>query len=153
MGHKPRAFLDTSALFAGIWSSEGGARFILKLGEAGAIQLVVNTLVLTEIERTLRAKSPGSLGPLALLLDRCQVEIISAGEGSLLRAQSLVAHPGDAQIIASALESKIEFLITLDRKHFVDNLDLCRAVDFRVGTPGDFLAWYRSYIQGLATDM
>lgn len=57
------AFLDTSALFAGIWSAEGGARMLLKLGETGAIRLLVSSHVLDEIERALRRKAPDTLGP------------------------------------------------------------------------------------------
>jgi len=75
MPANPRVFLDTSALFAGIWSPEGGARLLLKLGESGAIQLVINRQVLLEIENTLRAKAPSHIGALVLLLDRSQIEI------------------------------------------------------------------------------
>jgi predicted nucleic acid-binding protein len=55
-------FLDTRALFAGIWSSTGGSRMILKLGEAEAIQLLASAQVLQEIENALREKAPGTLG-------------------------------------------------------------------------------------------
>lgn len=55
-------FLDTSALFAGIWSAEGGARMILKLGEAGAIRLLVSPQVLAEAESALRRKAPETCG-------------------------------------------------------------------------------------------
>jgi len=41
-------FLDTSALFAGIWSAEGGARLVLRLAEVGAIRLLVSSQVLDE---------------------------------------------------------------------------------------------------------
>jgi predicted nucleic acid-binding protein len=49
-------------LFAGIWSSTGGSRMILKLGEAEAIQLLASAQVLQEIENALREKAPGTLG-------------------------------------------------------------------------------------------
>ena len=42
MPDRVRVFLDTSALFAGIWSASGGARMILKLGEADTIQLLIS---------------------------------------------------------------------------------------------------------------
>ena len=56
----PDIFLDTSALFSGIWSATGGARMLLKLGEAQAIKLSVCSQVLTEIEGVLRRKAPQS---------------------------------------------------------------------------------------------
>jgi predicted nucleic acid-binding protein len=147
---KPRVFLDTSALFAGIWSSEGGARMLLIMGEMKAIQLVINRQVLLEIENTLRTKAPSQLGALVLLLDRSQIEIVSQEQSEIITIQQWVTHPGDARILASALESKIDYFVTLDRKHFLNNRSLRQAAPFLIGTPGDFLIWYRSYLLRMA---
>ena len=68
MSPTTRAFLDTSALFAAIWSEEGGGRMLLRLGEAGAVQIVVSRQVLAELERAIRSKAPHALGSLAVLL-------------------------------------------------------------------------------------
>ena len=146
MPANPRVFLDTSALFAGIWSPEGGARLLLKLGESGAIQLVINRQVLLEIENTLRAKAPSHIGALVLLLDHSQIEIAAQGQSELSIAQQWVTHPGDAWVLASVLESKIDYFVTLDRKHFLNNQPLRQAAPFLLGTLGDFLIWYRSYL-------
>ena len=62
MTAKPDLFLDTSALFAAIWSTAGGGRMFLKLGEADAVQLWVSSQVLTELENVLRCKAAGALG-------------------------------------------------------------------------------------------
>jgi predicted nucleic acid-binding protein len=75
MRSKPRLFLDTSALFAGIWSAQGGARMLLKLGEAGAVELLVSSQVLEEIEDVIRRKAAQLLPSLALLLDRSRAKI------------------------------------------------------------------------------
>src|SRR4030067_2899168 len=75
MSPTTRAFLDTSALFAAIWSEEGGGRMLLRLGEAGAVQIVVSRQVLAGLERALRSKAPHPLGSLAVLLDRIHVEV------------------------------------------------------------------------------
>jgi len=100
---KARVFLDTSALFAGIWSASGGSRMILRLGELGAIRLLVSPQVLEEIERTLRRKAPNSLGTLALLLDRSRVEVVlSPPPRSVLKSPVLTGHLGDAQVLAAA---------------------------------------------------
>ncbi|MER3457868.1 MAG: hypothetical protein C4309_03825 [Chloroflexota bacterium] len=137
-------FLDTSALFAGIWSAEGGARMILKLGEAGAIRLLVSPQVLAEAESALRRKAPETLGLLALLLDRSRAEVVSAPTPEAIQAsQALTGHPGDAQILAAAWAAGADYFVTLDRESFVDQPDLRGAVPFPLGTPGDFLAWYR----------
>jgi len=141
---KARVFLDTSALFAGIWSASGGSRMILRLGELGAIRLLVSPQVLEEIERTLRRKAPNSLGTLALLLDRSRVEVVpSPPPRSVLKSRVLIGHLGDAQVLAAAWDAGSDYLVTLDRKHFLDNLALTGTVPFPVGTPGDFPEWHR----------
>lgn len=56
MAERIRAFLDTSALFAAVWSDQGGARMILKLGEAGAVTLRVSPQVIKEAEGALKRK-------------------------------------------------------------------------------------------------
>ena len=58
MRFRPRLFLDTSVLFAGVWSAEGGARLLLKLGEAEVVILLVSSQVLNEIEGVIRRKTP-----------------------------------------------------------------------------------------------
>jgi len=141
---KARVFLDTSALFAGIWSASGGSRMILRLGELGAIRLLVSPQVLEEIERALRRKAPDSLGMLALLLDRSRVEVVpSPSPRSVLKSPVLTGHLGDAQVLAAAWAAGSDYLVTLDRKHFLDNLALTSTVPFPVGSPGDFLEWHR----------
>lgn len=143
-----RIFLDTSALFAGIWSKEGGARAILNLGELGALGILVDSQVISEIERVLRRKSPAMLGSLALLFDRAQVDLAKTpSEEILLTCRRLVPHPGDAHIIASAWGSDVDYFVTLDRKHFLENSALREAVPFPLGTPGDFLEWFRRSIR------
>ena len=139
-----RAFLDTSALFAGAWSAEGGARMVLRLGEAGAIRVLVSSQVLDEIEAALRHKAPDTLGFLALLLDRSRVEVVSPPTPEALgKCQALAPHPGDARVLAAAWAAAVNYFVTLDRKHFLDNVDLRDAAPFPIGTPGDFLTWHR----------
>jgi predicted nucleic acid-binding protein len=140
-------FLDTSALFAGIWSAEGGARMILQLAEVEAIRLLVSSQVLDEIERALRRKAPETLGLLALLLDRSGVEVMPPPTPKAVQdSQTLTDHPGDVQILAAAWAARVDYFVTLDRKHFLDNQALRDAVPFPIGTPGDFLAWYREQL-------
>ena len=140
-----KVFLDTSALFAGIWSPTGGARMILKLGEVRAGKLLVSGQVLKEIEGVLRKKSPDNLGYLTLLLDRSRTNVASdPSEDMLKKCADVIPHKGDAKVIGSAWESKADYFVTLDRKHFLDNQLLREKIPLHIGTPGDFLDWFRT---------
>ena len=144
MNHKLNVYLDTSVLFAGIWSTKGGARLILKLGEAEVIQLLVSSQVLTEIENALRSKAPDLLGALALILDRSNIVVVKSPlPETLQQIQAFLYHQGDTQVLAAAWDSGADYFVTLDRKHFIDNHSLKSAMPFPIGTPGDFLSWYR----------
>ena len=144
MAKKVSAFLDTSALFAGVWSPAGGARMVLKLGETDLVRLVVSSQVLSELERALRQKAPGSLPDLAVLLERSRISVCpTAGQEIFERCQSL-SHPGDVRVVADAWSAGVDYLITLDKEHLLDRPALASHLPFPVGTPGEFLAWLRS---------
>jgi predicted nucleic acid-binding protein len=120
---------------------------ILKLGEAGAVRLLVSPQVLAEIEGALRRKAPESLGLLALLLDRAGVEVVpSPAPEAVWQSRALTGHQGDAIVLAATQSSGADYFVTLDRAHFLDNPALKSVVPFPIGTPGDFLAWYRERI-------
>ena len=147
---RPRVFLDTSALFAGIWSPQGGARMILKLAEAGALQIVLGRQVLDEIDSVLRRKAPHLLPGLAILLDRCRVEVaIKPALETVEDCHRLVSHPGDALVLAEAWSAGVDYMVTLDREHFLGAPGLADQVPFSLGTPGDFLLWFRLGLNGL----
>jgi len=147
MPANPRVFLDASALFAAVWSSEGGARMILKLGEAGAVRLLVSSQVLDEVEGALRRKAPEALGAFALLLDRSNIEVIPLPTDEAIHdCLAITGHRGDAGVLAAALNGQVDYFVTLDRQHFLDNPHLSGFASFPMGTPGDFLAWYRAWL-------
>lgn len=139
-----RLFLDTSALFAGIWSESGGARLILRLGEAGALKIVLSQQVLSEMDDILRRKADHMLPTLARLLDRTQAEITTPGSAERYQAcLALTGHPGDAQILADAWQAEVDYLVSLNQKHIVNRPGFANRLPYEIGTPGDFIQKYR----------
>lgn len=145
MARTNRIFLDTSALFAGIWSDHGGGRLLLDLGEAGLVTLWVSSQVLDEIERTVRAKAPAALPQLALLLHRAQVQVADLPPNDLVAVCfDLTHHRNDAQVLAAAWHATSDFFVTLDKRNFLENTLLRTSIPFPMGTPGDCLHWLRT---------
>jgi predicted nucleic acid-binding protein len=149
MAAKTRVFLDTSALFAGIWSESGGARLILRLGEVGAVQIVISRQVLRELDDALQRKAPALLPALALLLDRAQVEVTDPGSAQQYDAcLALTGHPGDARILADAGQDAgqagVNYLVSLDQKHILAIPQDNHPFPYEIGTPGDFLGKFRA---------
>lgn len=147
MADELRVCLDTSLLFAAVLSDTGGSRLILKLGEAGAVQLWVGPRVLQEADAVLARKAPGSKPLFALLLDRGQVSVgPEPDDTALAQAGTVVDQPPDAHILGEALAINADYLVSPDRKHLAGN-PRASELPFPVGSPGDFLAWYRGRLQ------
>jgi predicted nucleic acid-binding protein len=138
----PKLFLDTSVIFAAVLSPEGGARMILRWGESRLLHLWIGRQVLRECEAVIRRKAANSLPHLALLLDTAKVQIgTEASPTSLEYARRLVTYPPDAIVLAEALETQPDWFLTHDHQHFLKTPN--EKLPFRVGTPGDFLTWFR----------
>lgn len=143
-----RVFLDTSAVFAAVLSATGGARALLKMGESGAIGVWLGPMVLKEADEVFRRKAPDLLPLLATLLHQAQAQTgPPATAEQQARTAALVDYAPDARIVAEALACQADFLVTHDQQHLLRNPRL-DVLPFRVGTPGDCLAWLRQQLIG-----
>ena len=141
---KPRVFLDTSALIAGVLSATGGARALLQLGELGLVELWVGRRVLEEADRFFQRKSPQNRALFARLLDVTQVQIAKEpGEAELRTAQGALEYAPDAFVLAEALVSGADYLVSHDKEHFLANADL-NGLPSMILTPGECLAIVRA---------
>ena len=149
--NSPRVFLDTSAIFAAIWSTMGGARALLELGEGAFLNLVVSHDVLAEIEGVVRQKAPDKLPMVAVLLHQSRIDVTSSPSTSQIETcRALVTYEPDAVMLAGALNAGADYLVTLDKKHFLDNHTMREALSAArviIGTPGDCLVWYRERLR------
>jgi predicted nucleic acid-binding protein len=140
----PEIFLDTSVIIAAVMSPTGGARLLFHLSQAETIRLVVGNGILKEAEQVLQRKAPHLLGLLAQLLDEANIEVGKAPSPRHLRqAKSLIDYMPDADVLAQAMSAKPDWLISHDKEHFLGNPAL-NALPFKIGTPGDVIAWLRS---------
>ena len=142
----PEIFLDTSVIIASVMSLTGGARLLFHLAQAGTVKLLVGSGVLGEAEEVMQRKAPELLGLLAQLLDEAGIEISGPPTAAQQKkARSLLSYAPDANVLAQAMAAKSDWLISHDKKHFVDNPGL-NDLPFKIGTPGDVIAWLRGYL-------
>jgi len=142
-----KIFLDSSALFAGVVSSEGAARVQLLLAETDHIAAVVSEQVLTETERAVARKVPQAINDFreAILASKAQI-VRDPSPKELSENLDLISHPADVPIVLAAMGAKVDYLVTLNRKHFIDDPGVAQKSGLRIGTPGDALHWVREQI-------
>lgn len=137
MPRKLKAFLDTSAILAGLNSPTGAAGVILAACFAKQIMAIISPDVIEEAQKNIPLKFP---------------HLATAWQSFLLLPPLLTKNPtvkqvqaaydllptSDAPILASAIAAKPNALITWNTKHFLRK-NIIQAVDFPILTPGDFL--------------
>jgi putative PIN family toxin of toxin-antitoxin system len=146
-GEKIRVFVDTNVLIAGIASVSGASGTVLDLCEAGIVQMVISRQVLIEADRNISSKLPGLVEPFRRFIrDLAPLMMEEPSPASLEKCEGLVDRK-DAAILATALDAEADFLITLDKKHFL-KASIPPALGIKVLSPGEFLRWVqRTFVE------
>lgn len=140
----PELFFDSSALFAGIVSASGASRALLLLAEAGLVAITVSEQVVAETERAVARKIPRALPDFRETIRATGLRIVSDPSPHEIEGHAdIIAHRADVPIVVAAMQSKTDYLVTLNRRHFIDDPAVANRSRLRIGTPGDALAWVR----------
>jgi putative PIN family toxin of toxin-antitoxin system len=144
-----RVFLDTSVLISGVVSSTGASAAIRDLGETEALLIVLSRHVLLEADRVLAKKFPHLLERYHLFLKNMSPELTEEPSPQAVRAAEAVIHPDDAAMLAAAKQAGVDYLVTLDVRHFTT--PKARAFfPSSIVTPAEFLTAFRKYWESLA---
>src|SRR3990172_9060242 len=116
----PRIFLDTSAIIAAVMSPSGGAGLLFHLAQAGTIRLVVGKGILLETEEVLERKAPYLIGLFDQLFAEANIETVREPTANHLeKAKSLIEYVPDANVLAQAISTNPDWLVSHDREHFI----------------------------------
>jgi predicted nucleic acid-binding protein len=137
-----KIFLDTSALIAGVVSSTGAAREVLRLAEVGLIELVISRQVLTEADRNISTKLSSAIPDYERLLKALKPSVVEDPSPETVKEARLVIHHNDAPILAAAREAHVDYLVSWNTMHF-QTCSVRDSVDFPVVTPGELLIAFR----------
>jgi predicted nucleic acid-binding protein len=144
---KIEIFFDSSALIAGIVSAQGAARALLLLAEDEKILISVSEQVVVEVERNIARKGPKALPFAREMILAANLRILRDPTITEVReCQDWIAHPADVPVLVAAAHARVNFFVTLNTKHFIDDTGVSRRSGLRMGTPGDALAWVREQL-------
>jgi predicted nucleic acid-binding protein len=134
-----RVFLDSSVLYAAVFSTTGPARRLILKGLQGSITLCISDLVLEETKRNLAQNAPETLPSFTIIADLLSPQVIRPTKAAVLKAAQIV-HLKDAPIVAAAAKAKAEYLATHDVKHLINHAQAIeRAYSIAVLMPAEVL--------------
>lgn len=109
-------FVDSSVLFSAVNSPTGGSSKLFTLKN---IKLIASKVVLTETERNVRNKLHDyHLERFFMLAEKLEI-LKQLPDTKFIEETKKIIVEKDSVILAESHKSKADFLVTLDRKHFL----------------------------------
>ena len=136
-----KVFIDTNVLIAGVHSVSGASATILDLCEAQVLQMVVSRQVLIEADRNFAEKFPQLVGRFRQFMHRLAPLMVEDPALESVEKAAAIIDRKDAPILAAAQNANVDFLITLDKKHFL-NPKIRQKVMLKVVSPIEFLQFF-----------
>ena len=130
-----KVFLDTSVLFAAIYSERGTARDLLRLAILEKATLYVSGLVLEETERNIEKKAPEKLETYQALMNSVAFTIVADPSKEEVLAAYAYTVLKDAPIIAAAINAHPDYFVTYDRKDLLDKPEVAEKSGLKIVTP------------------
>jgi len=136
---KIKVLFNASVVLSGINSPKGGSAVLLNLVKTKKIKGIISEIILDEI---LRHSSKFNLSRKEVTGYSLKVfgEISSAPtENEVKKYFKTVIDVGDAHILASCEKEKVDFLVTLDKKHLL--ILKGKVKGLKIVTPGEFITY------------
>lgn len=131
-----KVFFNASVILAGLRSPTGGSAKILGWSRKGKICGIVSEVVLDEVFR--KYKKVGIKKPAISNLKVIFCKLLPSLKTSLIeRFEKIALDFGDTHVLASSLEAKADYLVSLDKKHI---LSLKRIIKKpKIVSPGELI--------------
>ena len=136
-----KVLFNASVVLSGINSPKGGSAVLLNLVKTKKVKGIISEIIFDEILRhsskfdlTKEEVSNFCLGIFS--------EVTSApNEREVKKYFKVVIDEGDAHVLASCEKEKVDFLVTLDKKHLLILKGKIRGL--KIVTPGEFLEEFK----------
>ena len=140
---KYKVFLDAGIYIAGAGSALGGSRQILDWCAQRLLQPLTSRQVLTEARRNVAKKLSRAVAALERIIQAVDANLTSEPTVEEINNAAQVVPEKDALILAAACKAKVDYFVTLDRKHFKQP-KVQDTVPFQILLPEEFAPLIRA---------
>jgi len=111
------------------------------------VTVTISEQVVAETERAIARKVPQALNDLRQAILASKAQILKDPSPEDVKANlHLISDPTDVPIVSAAMKAKVDYLVTLNRRHFIDDPEVAVRTGLRIGTSGEALNWVRGQI-------
>jgi len=139
---KFKIFLDSNIFITGLGSTTGASADILRLIQSANLEVFTSKLVVDEVGRNLAKKLPKYLPIYFKVLSETGINIYSNIRNINTQISNWISKHSDVVIFSTAQKLKIDYFITLNRKHFYQK-EVKKLANFKIITPAEFLVIFR----------
>jgi putative PIN family toxin of toxin-antitoxin system len=136
-----KVFIDSSIVIAAVLSPSGGSFRLIRESLFKNYTLLISDYVLEESIRILKTKFPEKTYILPILLENFRFKMTKDPSEKEVEKLIDIIDFKDAPILAAVIKYKTDYLITLDKKHFLNQkvLEFARDKKISILTPKEFL--------------
>lgn len=136
-----KVFIDSSIIIAAILSPSGGSLRLIRESLFKNYILLISDYILEECIRILKTKFPEKTYILPMVLENFRFKITKDPSEKEVEKLISIIDFKDAPILAAAIKYKTDYLITLDKKHFLNKkvLEFAGNKKISILTPKEFL--------------
>lgn len=109
------------------------------MAQIGRLTLLTNEFALDETRRNLRAKVPHALPLFEQLIQSEIMNIVGDPRGAAILEAAAYTELKDAVIVAGALATRANFLVTYDRKHLINPPEVAENSGLEIMLPATLL--------------
>ncbi len=140
-----KLFFDSDALIVGSASNSGAAFILLQLCELGILEGYTCNQVIRECRKNILAKLPRAKDIFKQIILH-SLQVIKNPDSDYIDQYYGNAHKKDLPILASAINTNANYLVTFNKKHFNPSSE----IELIIANPGEILQKIRSHLNQLA---
>lgn len=134
---KPRVLFNASVILSGINSPEGGSAKVLSLAKKREITGYISEIIFDEVLRHVGKFDLAKKEIMKFCLDIFSKVLPVPDEDTVKKYQKVIVDEGDAHVLASCEDERVDYLVTLDKKHLLVLKGKIKGL--KIVTPGEFI--------------
>lgn len=139
-----KVFIDSSVLIAACGSEFGASALVLQYAKEGRIKLFLSIEVIMEAKKNVLLKMGKiNVQRLAFFLTTVPYTIARPLKKRDIQKCSQWINAKDVPVLTAAMKTQSDFLLTLDKKHFLQPTVINFAKNLRIVIPGEFIKFFK----------